>query len=132
MPKTDRPTEPASKLLKKNRKNPAANGGVKRPHRFKSGTVAMREIRQQQKHSDVFACRKLPFNRLVREIAQGYMCDLRFTSRAIEALQEAFEREGINLMSMTNLAAIHAHRVEINPRDLQLARALSSGELRNV
>src|SRR3989338_5263788 len=66
----------------------AASGGVKKPHRFRPGTVALREIRRYQKSTDLLI-RKLPFQRLVREIAQDFKTDLRFQSAAILALQEA-------------------------------------------
>jgi histone H3/H4 len=49
----------------------AAAGGVKKPHRFRPGTVALREIRRYQKSTELLI-RKLPFQRLVREIAQDF------------------------------------------------------------
>src|SRR5258708_16983144 len=52
------------------RKSAPATGGVKKPHRFRPGTVALREIRRYQKSTELLI-RKLPFQRLVREIAQG-------------------------------------------------------------
>ena len=66
--------------------------GVKKPHRFRPGTVALREIRRYQKSTDLLI-RKLPFQRLVREIAQDFKTDLRFQSSAIMALQESAEGE---------------------------------------
>jgi histone H3 len=54
-----------------------AAGGVKKPHRFKPGTVALREIRKYQKSTDLLI-RKLPFQRLVREIAQDFKVRSRF------------------------------------------------------
>jgi histone H3 len=57
--------------------NPSGPGGVKKPHRFRPGTVALREIRKFQKSTELLI-RKLPFQRLVREIAQEYKSDLRF------------------------------------------------------
>src|SRR5665213_1298849 len=72
------------------RKQQVGSGGVKRPHRYRSGTVALREIRKYQKSTDLLI-RKLPFQRLVREIAQNFKNDLRFQSTAIGALQEAAE-----------------------------------------
>ena len=98
-------------------------GGVKRPHRFRPGTVALREIRKYQKNTDLLI-RKLPFQRLVREIAQNFKTDLRFQSSAICALQEASEAYLVGLFEDTNLCAIHAKRVTIMPRDLQLARRI--------
>src|ERR1700689_4135559 len=68
------------------RKSAPATGGVKKPHRYRPGTVALREIRRYQKSTDLLI-RKLPFQRLVREIAQDYKTDLRFQSSAVLALQ---------------------------------------------
>ena len=59
------------------RKTAPARGGVKKPHRFRPGTVALREIRRYQKTTDLLL-RKLPFQRLVREVAHGYNSELRF------------------------------------------------------
>ncbi|XP_075061926.1 histone H3-like [Mixophyes fleayi] len=72
------------------RKNAPATGGVKKPHRYRPGTVALREIRRYQKSTELLI-RKLPFQRLVREIAQDFKTDLRFQSSAVMALQEASE-----------------------------------------
>jgi len=66
----------------------------------------------------------MPFQRLVREIAQDYKSDLRFQSSAISALQEAAESYIISLFEDTQFCAIHAQRVTIQPKDLQLARRL--------
>ncbi|KAI0352078.1 histone 3 [Trametes cingulata] len=101
----------------------AATGGVKKPHRFRPGTVALREIRRYQKSTELLI-RKLPFQRLVREIAQDFKTDLRFQSSAVMALQEASEAYLVSLFEDTNLAAIHAKRVTIQPKDLALARRL--------
>ncbi|PPQ96797.1 hypothetical protein CVT26_006200 [Gymnopilus dilepis] len=105
------------------RKTAAAAGGVKKPHRFRPGTVALREIRRYQKSTELLI-RKLPFQRLVREIAQDFKTDLRFQSSAVMALQEAAEAYLVSLFEDTNLAAIHAKRVTIQPKDLALARRL--------
>lgn len=87
------------------------------------GTVALREIRRYQKSTELLI-RKLPFQRLVREIAQDSKADLRFQSSAIAALQEAAESYLVTLFEDTNLCAIHAKRVTIFPRDMQLARRI--------
>merc|ERR1712062_585579 len=105
------------------RKSAPTGGGVKKPHRYRPGTVALREIRKYQK-SDELLLRKLPFNRLVREIAQDYKTDLRFQSLAVMALQEAAEAYLVNLFEDANLCAIHAKRVTIMPKDIQLARRI--------
>lgn len=72
------------------RKSAPATGGIKKPHRFRPGTVALREIRRYQKSTELLI-RKLPFQRLVREIAQDFKTDLRFQTSAVLALQEACE-----------------------------------------
>jgi len=99
------------------------SGGVKKPHRYKPGTVALREIRRYQKSTELLI-RKLPFQRLVREIAQDFKSDLRFQSSAIGALQESVEAYLVSLFEDTNLCAIHAKRVTIQSKDVQLARRL--------
>ena len=104
--------------------------GVKKPHRYRPGTVALREIRRFQKTTDVLI-RKAPFQRLVREIAYKLFpnrSDLRFQSIAVLALQEAAEAYVVGLLEDTNLAAMHAKRVTIMPRDMILARRIR-GEL---
>ncbi|KAG2109478.1 histone H3.2-like protein [Suillus cothurnatus] len=90
---------------------------------LRPGTVALREIRRYQKSTELLI-RKLPFQRLVREIAQDFKTDLRFQSSAVLALQEASEAYLVSLFEDTNLAAIHAKRVTIQPKDLALARRL--------
>eukprot|EP00308_Calcidiscus_leptoporus_P009389 CAMPEP_0119362054 /NCGR_PEP_ID=MMETSP1334-20130426/9229_1 /TAXON_ID=127549 /ORGANISM="Calcidiscus leptoporus, Strain RCC1130" /LENGTH=252 /DNA_ID=CAMNT_0007377213 /DNA_START=18 /DNA_END=776 /DNA_ORIENTATION=- len=67
---------------------------------------------------------KLPFQRLVREIARNLKSDLRFQSSAVVALQEASEAYLVGLFQDTNLCAIHAKRVTIMPIDIQLARRI--------
>jgi len=105
------------------RKSAPATGGVKKPHRYRPGTVALREIRRYQKSTELLI-RKLPFQRLVREIAQDFKTDLRFQSSAVSALQEASEAYLVGLFEDTNLCAIHAKRVTIMPKDIQLARRI--------
>ncbi|KAJ0976796.1 hypothetical protein J5N97_012270 [Dioscorea zingiberensis] len=106
------------------RKSAPATGGVKKPHRFRPGTVALREIRKYQKSTELLI-RKLPFQRLVREIAQDFKTDLRFQSSAVAALQEAAEAYLVrSLLRTPNLCAIHAKRVTIMPKDIQLARRI--------
>jgi histone H3 len=100
-----------------------ATGGVKKPHRYRPGTVALREIRRYQKSTELLI-RKAPFQRLVREVAQDFKADLRFQSSAVLALQEACEAYLVGLFEDTNLCAIHAKRVTIMPKDIQLARRI--------
>ncbi len=105
------------------RKSASTAGGVPKPHRYRPGTVALREIRRYQKSVDLII-RKAPFQRLVREIAQDLKSDLRFQSTAVLALQEAAEAYLTGLFEDTNLCAIHAKRITIMPKDLQLARRI--------
>ncbi|XP_068930544.1 histone H3.3A-like isoform X3 [Petaurus breviceps papuanus] len=87
-------------VTKAARKSAPSTGGVKKPHRYRPGTVA------------------------VREIAQDFKTDLRFQSAAIGALQEVSEAYLVGLCEDTNLCAIHAKRVTIMPKDIQLARRI--------
>lgn len=105
------------------RKSAPSTGGVKSVRRFRPGTVALREIRRYQKSTELLM-RKLPFQRLVREIAGDIKNDLRFQATAIVALQEATEAYMVSLFEDTNLAAIHAKRVTIMGKDIALAKRL--------
>ena len=80
----------ATNAARKTALTTTATGGVKKPHRYRPGTVALREIRRYQKSTELLL-RKLPFQRLVREVAQDFKTDLRFQSSAVMALQEAAE-----------------------------------------
>ena len=105
------------------RKTAPAMGGIKKPHRYRPGTVAIREIRKYQKTTDLLI-KKLPFQRVVREIAQEFNSNLRFQASAVVALQEATESYIVGLFEDTNLCAIHAGRVTIMPKDMKLARRI--------
>jgi histone H3 len=105
------------------RKSAPATGGVKKPHRYRPGTVALREIRRYQKSTDLLI-RRLPFYRLVRDIAWNFQGDLRFQSSSVLALQEAAEAYHVGVFEDTNLCAIHAKRVTIMPKDIQLTRRI--------
>jgi len=106
-------------LLTANDGGGLTGGNPRKPHRYRPGTVALREIRRYQKSTELLI-RKLPFQRLVREIAQDYKDDLRFQSKAILALQEASETFLVNFFEDCNLLAIHAKRVTIMPKDVKL------------
>lgn len=105
------------------RKTSAGTGGIKKPQRYRPGTVALREIRRYQKSTELLM-RRLPFQRLVREIAADYHTDVRFQASALSALQEAAEQYLVGLFEDTNLCALHAKRVTIMPKDIQLARRI--------
>jgi histone H3 len=100
-----------------------ATGGVRKPHRYRPGTVCLREIRHYQKSTELLL-RKLPFKRLCQEISQQFKLDLKFGQNAIAALQEASEAYLIGVFEDTNLAAIHGKRMTIMPKDVQLTRRI--------
>ena len=101
---------------------PQTAASVKK-HRWRPGTVALREIRRYQKSTDLLI-RRLPFQRLVREIAQEFKADCRFQGSALLAVQEAAEAYLTGVFADTNLCAIHAKRVMITPKDMHLALRL--------
>ena len=111
-------------LAKQSKKAPKVVAGVKKAHRFRPGTVALREIRRYQKSTELLI-RKLPFQRLIREIAQDFKPDLRFEANAIRALQIASEAYLVGLFEGTNLCAIHGKRVTILPKDMKTFGMLS-------
>ena len=92
----------------------------RKARRYRPGTVALREIRRYQKTLELLI-QRMPFQRLVREIAQVHNPYLRFQSGAIMALQESAEAYLVGLLEDTNLCAIHAKRVNIMLKDMQLA-----------
>lgn len=94
---------------------------IKKRH-TKPGQAAIREIKKYQKSTELLL-RRLPFQRLVREVLSSdeRASDFRFQSQALLALQEAAEAYLVGLFEDTNLAAIHAKRVTIMKKDLQLA-----------
>jgi len=96
----------------------------KKTHRYRPGTVALREIRQYQKSADLLIPKRA-FQRLVREVAQEFAANLRFQSHALLAMQEASETFLTTVFEDTNLCAIHARRVTIMPSDMQLARRIA-------
>lgn len=114
---------PAQKLKSAKKRTNETKAVPRKQHRYRPGTVALREIRKYQKSTETLI-RKLPFQRLVREIAQNFRSDLRFQSQAVLALQEAAEAYLVGLFEDTNMCAIHAKRVTIMPKDLVLARRI--------
>ena len=135
-PRKPPPAKTPSKQMKgivkatrtKGKKLPAVQQGQKgqqkKPHRNRPGTVALREIRRYQKSTELLI-RKLPFQRLVREIAQDLgKINIHFQSGAIMALQEALEAYLVGLLEDSNLCAVHAKWVTIMPKDIQLAHRI--------
>lgn len=118
--------QPGDTIRPNPRAAPGGGGHPRKPHRYRPGTVALREIRKFQLTQDLLI-RKLPFARLVKEIAEMYIgtnYGLRWQLNAILALQEACEAYLVHLLEDTNLCAIHAKRVTIMQKDIQLARRI--------
>ncbi|KAL8830233.1 MAG: hypothetical protein Q9191_001547 [Dirinaria sp. TL-2023a] len=121
----------ASKSAKRRSSEIGGSGGdgdrARKPRRYKPGTLALKEIRRYQKSTDLLML-KLPFSRLVREIAMQIVSingePFRWQSQAIQALQESCEAFMVHLFEDTNLCAIHAKRVTIMQKDIQLARRI--------
>ena len=113
----------AAMAAQKNLDGTPRTGGLKRSMRYRPGTVALREIQHYQKSTELLI-RKLPFNRLVREITQDFKTNLRFQAEAILALQEVAEAYLVGLFEDTNLCGIHTKRVMIMPKDIQLAQRI--------
>ena len=100
-----------------------AGDTVTAANRYRPGCLALQEIRHYQKRTNLLI-RKLPFQRLIRELAQKFKVDVRFRSSALMALQEATEAYLVRLFEDTNLCAIHAKQVTIMPKDIQLVRRI--------
>ena len=106
------------------------SGGVRKKRRYRPGTVALREIRlyQKGKHATELLIRKLAFQRLVRELANDMVSmakfpnGIRWQSTAVIALQEALEAYLVHLFEDTNITAIHAKRVTVMVKDIQVTR----------
>ena len=127
-PKSAKPTasQKASKSPKKSQKTTASQK-ERKERRNRPGTVALREIRKYQKSTDLLLPRA-PFQRVVREITGDYDPDLRFAAQALIALQEAAEAYLVGLFEDTQLCAIHAKRVTVQKKDMELARRIRGDE----
>eukprot|EP00775_Hariotina_reticulata_P003907 gene3907-4161_t len=110
--------------MARTKERPVSQNATDRRHRYRPGTRALQEIRKYQKSTDLLI-RKLPFARLVREIGNQVAIEpYRWTAEALLALQEAAEDFIVHIFEDTNLCAIHAKRITIMPKDLQLARRI--------
>ena len=110
----------------------AGVAGVKKPHRYRPGTVALREIRRYQKSVDLLIP-KLPFQRMLKDMTHNSLAQLQKMNRTkmkeiprmqvatVTCLQEAYEAKLVELFEDTNLCAIYARCVTIMEKDLKLA-----------
>jgi len=126
--KNRRSTITPKKRSKASKPNTSPGTPSRKKARFRPGTVALREIRLYQKSTNLLI-RKLPFQRLVRELARDLdsgagVGDFRWQADALLALQESAEAYLVKLFEDANLCAIHAKRVTLFPKDIQLARRI--------
>ncbi|KAK0251455.1 centromeric DNA-binding histone H3-like protein cse4 [Friedmanniomyces endolithicus] len=125
--KAGRNSTTGGKAPRRDSARPSTTGFVKKRQRYKPGTRALQEIRRYQKSTTLLMA-KLPFSRLVRELTMNLAHVsagvTRWQSQAIQALQEAAEAFLVHLFEDTNLCAIHAKRVTIMQKDIQLARRI--------
>merc|ERR1711971_134990 len=105
------------------RGDPVPDVDSPKKRRYRPGTKALRDIRKYQQSTDLLIPR-LPFSRIVKEITNTFAQDLRFQATALQALQVAAEAHMVSLFEASNLCAIHAKRVTIMPREMQLARRI--------
>ena len=106
------------------RSKKSSKGSARRKRRFRPGTVALREIRKYQKSTKLLI-RKIPFQRLVREIVYKMKDkDFKFQSTALLALQEASEEFLVNMFDQCNHIAIHGKRTTVMVKDIRLWKRL--------
>jgi histone H3 len=123
------PRRASGSSRQQNPRSPAPAQPPKKTHRYRPGTVALREIRKYQKSTE-FLIRRIPFMKLVREICHNIRgFNLRFKPDAMTAIQEAAEDFIVHLFEDANLCAIHAKRVTIMPKDIQLARRIRGSRM---
>lgn len=99
---------------------------VHKKHRFRPGTVAMREIKKQQKNSDCLAIPKSSFSRFVREITQNQTKGdvIRYTSQALDIIQFITESFVIKLLVNANRLVVDYGRVTMTSKDIQVSRSI--------
>ena len=122
-----RQKELSAKRTEYRNKNLPVPSEIQKKRRKKAGTHALQQIRHFQK-TVCNLIQKKPFARIVREVAMEIKTDIRFQSTAVYCLQEAAEAYMVGLFEDTNLCAIHANRVTIFPKDMQLARRIRGEE----
>lgn len=114
-------------------KTPAAKlGGVKRPHRFRPGTVALREIRRYQRSTDMLLAHA-PFRRMIDDIVASFSDGARtqrMTALATSVLREVSQAYVVSLLEKSMRLALHARRVTLLPQDIELAHQLCYPHLR--
>ena len=126
-------------ILHKTLKRNSTTGGIKKPHRYHPGLLALHEICRYQQTTESLI-RRTPFNKLIKEISQEYrICpegpgtpsvQVCFQSTALAALQQAAGNFLVGLFEDVNLLAVHAKRVTVMPHDIQLALRIRGDQTR--
>lgn len=118
-------SKPLSKKPKghKTSQPPNAPENLKNKRKYRPGTVALREIKKYQKNTDL-VIRKLPFQRLVRDIANDIYGGAKFQLSALHALQDCAEMYMCNLYTDGQLCALHGKRITLMVKDMQLAKRI--------
>merc|ERR1711935_401165 len=111
--------QPPPKIKKVTKRTP----DLTRKTKYRPGQKALREIRFYQKNTQLLI-RKAPFARFVRDVASDFIPGTKFSSVALETIQDMVERYVVAMYEDSNLCAIHAKRVTIYRKDMQLARRL--------
>lgn len=120
----NRHVAPKKALAKFHTSNAVAAGPTYyKPHRYRPGTVVLRESRRYQRSTGLVIS-KAPFDRLVRSIAISVNSDVRWQSTALLALQVAAEAHLVGLFVDANCCALHAKRVTVMAKDFALARRI--------
>ena len=113
-----------AKMWRQRKKEYAKQKGESgKKRRYHPGALALVEIRKYQKSTENLIPR-LPFRRLVKEIVRNEKSDIKMQETAFQALQEAAETYLVQLLDDANLCALHARRITLMPRDIQLARRI--------
>jgi histone H3 len=100
--------------------------GQKLKHRYRPGTVSIKNIRREQKASNCVYFSKAAFKRFAKEIGQDFEQGQHYSHDAILALQMFIEQDLIRILQNANLEAIHAGRTRVQPKDIQMARRMCS------
>ena len=108
-------------------------GSIRKPRKYRPGTVALREIKRYQKSTELLV-RKIPFQRLVREVVISLFPNdnYRFQSTALLALQEASEDYLVRMFSQVNDLAIHGRRVTIKPEDIHIWGRITDTQIKSI
>ena len=114
---------------KRKKKDPTVEGetdpNAKKAHRFKPGTVSLREIKKYQKQGNKLVFAKNPFEKFVRSILNEHKEGIKVSKHVFTILQYIIEEYLLNLLKQSNLAAIHTGRVKLMPMDIDFVRSLT-------